>query len=96
KSIELKKSLENSLGSTIPATIAFEYPTLETLTQYLAKDIFSLAMPSHTDSHKDRVSNQRVVYSDDYREELEHLSKSEIEALLAYELAAVDELIRGD
>ncbi|WP_225409379.1 type I polyketide synthase [Stigmatella hybrida] len=42
-SIELKKLLETSLRHGLPSTIAFEYPTVEALTGFLAKEVPALA-----------------------------------------------------
>jgi acyl transferase domain-containing protein len=42
-SIELKKHLETSLRHGLPSTIAFEYPTVDALTGFLAKEVPALA-----------------------------------------------------
>ncbi|HRW08129.1 MAG TPA: type I polyketide synthase, partial [Caldilineaceae bacterium] len=41
--LELKKRLEKSLQLTLPATVAFEYPSIETLTEYLAEELLPAA-----------------------------------------------------
>jgi Phosphopantetheine attachment site len=35
--VELRNSLQTSLDCSIPASLAFDYPTLETLADYLAR-----------------------------------------------------------
>ncbi|MCP4993781.1 MAG: SDR family NAD(P)-dependent oxidoreductase [Gammaproteobacteria bacterium] len=37
--LELKKQLDQSLGQVLPPTIAFEYPTIETLSNYLLAEM---------------------------------------------------------
>ena len=79
-SIELRNSLANSLRRALPATLLFDYPTLESLVRYLAKDILMLEL---TES----VSPEgRVEPSIQEMEELEKMSESEAELLLLAEL----------
>ncbi|MCB0207972.1 MAG: SDR family NAD(P)-dependent oxidoreductase [Anaerolineae bacterium] len=44
--LELKQRLEVSLGAALPATVAFEYPTIESLTTYLLTEVLQLAESS--------------------------------------------------
>ncbi|MBF2022481.1 MAG: aminotransferase class I/II-fold pyridoxal phosphate-dependent enzyme, partial [Hydrococcus sp. C42_A2020_068] len=39
--VELKNSLQTSLGISIPLTSAFDHPTIELLTNYLAQELFA-------------------------------------------------------
>jgi acyl carrier protein len=42
-SVQLRQRLENSLdGCSLPLTLAFEYPNIEALTRYLAKEVLNL------------------------------------------------------
>jgi microcystin synthetase protein McyG len=44
-SVQLRQRLENSLdGCSLPLTLAFEYPNIEALTRYLAKEVLNLDM----------------------------------------------------
>ena len=40
--VELRNHLHQTLGRTLPATLVFDYPTVEALTQYLATEVLSL------------------------------------------------------
>ncbi|AFZ26504.1 polyketide synthase family protein [Cylindrospermum stagnale PCC 7417] len=40
-SIELRNRLQTSLGSSLPSTLVFDYPTLEELVDYLAQEVLS-------------------------------------------------------
>ena len=40
--VRLRNRLERSLACTLPATVAFEYPSIDTLTTYLANNILKL------------------------------------------------------
>ncbi|MEB3360478.1 MAG: SDR family NAD(P)-dependent oxidoreductase [Synechococcales bacterium] len=44
--MELKNSLQSSLGCSLPATLAFDYPTVERLLDYLADQILPKAEPA--------------------------------------------------
>ncbi len=39
--VELSNRLKNMIGKTLPATLAFQYPTIQALCEYLSKDVFS-------------------------------------------------------
>jgi hypothetical protein len=41
-SVEFKNRLQNSLGITLPSTVAFDYPTVESLLDYLAQEILEI------------------------------------------------------
>ena len=46
--LELRRTLEQDLRCTLPATIAFEYPTAAELATYLLEELFTLTDPVHT------------------------------------------------
>ena len=84
--VELVNDLQNNLGHPLPATLIFEYPTIEDLSEYLAKEI-SLLEPSTTsdsESQEDNETQQNEMVS-----ELEKLSEEEAEALLLKKLKEV-------
>jgi hypothetical protein len=39
--LELKNRLQTSLGCSMPATLAFDYPSIEALADYLSKQLFA-------------------------------------------------------
>jgi acyl transferase domain-containing protein/acyl carrier protein len=79
-SVELRNALANSLKRSLPATLLFDYPTLESLVRYLAKDILMLELP-------DRPSQQvQAEPSIQEMQELQKMSESEAELLLLAEL----------
>jgi len=45
--VELSNHLQGSLGRKLPPTLAFEYPTIRALTDYLAKEVLGLAPGGH-------------------------------------------------
>jgi len=76
--LELKNRLQHSTARTLPATLAFDYPTIAALTDYLF-DVLArpaAAVPAATE--------EPTAASD-----LESLSEEEAAALLAEEIAAL-------
>jgi acyl transferase domain-containing protein/acyl carrier protein len=43
-SLELRNRLQTSLGSSLPSTLTFDYPTVEELVDYLAQEVLSALM----------------------------------------------------
>jgi myxalamid-type polyketide synthase MxaB len=43
-SIELRNRLQTSLGSSLPSTLVFDYPTVEEVVDYLAQEVLSALM----------------------------------------------------
>jgi acyl carrier protein len=77
--VELRNALSNSVRASLPATLLFDYPTLEALADYLTREVLLL-----TTAHKSEpepASKQAVAIT-----ELESLSDEEAEALLLAEL----------
>jgi acyl carrier protein len=72
-----------SLKRTLPATLLFDYPTIETLADYLANDLLSLGSSKAEQDH----SHQNAEHTKQLTE-LEQLSEKEVEALLLKELSA--------
>ena len=71
--VELKNRLEKSVGRTLRSTLLFDFPTLEALENYLAKEL-ELVEESQADNTL---------------EQLNHLSQEDIADLLAKKLAAI-------
>jgi NADP-dependent 3-hydroxy acid dehydrogenase YdfG/acyl carrier protein len=82
--VELSRHLQNSLGKALPATIAFDYPTLEKLTAYLASEVLSLDQPPSAKSpeEKDLEDHGEIA---DVLEELEQLSEDDAANLLLHD-----------
>jgi myxalamid-type polyketide synthase MxaE and MxaD len=91
--VELKSRLENGVNAPLPATLTFDYPTIEALTNYLAKEVLQLGEPQAPQAValvSKEEGNQKEA--EEYAE-LAQLSGVDVKALLDQELAAIDELI---
>ncbi len=59
-SIELRNRLQSSLGSSVASTLVFDYPTVETLVDYLAQEVLSgVIVPNLELSAKSSVEAQQ-------------------------------------
>jgi acyl carrier protein len=80
--VELKKHLETCLGHTLPRTVAFDFPTINTLAAYLIDDVLRLGRSVEADSGaKQDRPEQRAMLSD-----IKQLSDVNVEASLIQEL----------
>ena len=79
--VDLKGRLEAGFGQTLSATIAFNYPNVETLADYLAHEVLAIESPEATTT--------AVGVADEAADtvELEVLSEDELADLLDQELA---------
>jgi malonyl CoA-acyl carrier protein transacylase len=82
--VELKNSLQASLGQTLRATLVFDYPTLEALVNHLFHDVFGLSEEPHGGQTEPAEEPEEDSI------ELEELSNDEIGALLDDKLAELD------
>jgi acyl carrier protein len=82
--VELRNMLSNSLQAMLPATLLFDYPTIETLADYLAKKVLSLETVDKTEGEARTEADTRRAET---LAELESLSEEEAEALLLAELS---------
>ena len=81
--VELRNALGQSLGRSLPATLLFDYPTLETLAGYVFDDVLALKdgrAEEETEAKQEAAQHAAAVA------ELEQLSDEEAEALLLAEL----------
>jgi acyl transferase domain-containing protein/NADPH:quinone reductase-like Zn-dependent oxidoreductase/NAD(P)-dependent dehydrogenase (short-subunit alcohol dehydrogenase family)/acyl carrier protein/ubiquinone/menaquinone biosynthesis C-methylase UbiE len=83
-SIELKNRLQASCGAPLPATLAYDYPTVASLVDYLAREVLRLEPASPPG----RASGRGVPRHEEPQvlSELEGLSNAEAEAMLLLEL----------
>ena len=77
--IELKNRLAANLELTLYATLLFDYPTIEALTDYLASQLLSSS--TQVEPEPDEM---------DWDEELGDISELEIKSLLLEELEKMD------
>ncbi len=78
--VQLKRRLEASLGRTLPTTVAFEHPTVESLAKYV-DDAFLPAEPIPDATAPAVLEEQQSLMND-----LEDLAEQELVALLAKEV----------
>ena len=77
-SLELRKNLQGSLGSSLPASVAFDYPTVESLVDYLTEEVLPIDFTTEPDDETDREDDRLATMA----AKLEELSEQETEALL--------------
>jgi acyl carrier protein/short-subunit dehydrogenase len=90
--IEMRSRLSNAVGRTLPATVLFDYPTVEALTGYLAEEV--LRLPGERREPAEPEPGEPG--SEDPESGATELTPDEVEAFLAEELAAVQTLLNGD
>jgi hypothetical protein len=76
--VELRNALGRSTNETLPATLIFDYPTLDALTEHLLNDVLKLGDA--------QMSEPEPVAQAAAPDELAELSDAEAEALLLEEL----------
>ncbi|MBR8838432.1 MAG: SDR family NAD(P)-dependent oxidoreductase [Stigonema ocellatum SAG 48.90 = DSM 106950] len=81
-SIELKNQLEASLGHSLPSTLTFEYPTIETLAQYLLSQAISLDVEEKFETESQQVQE----HDSNMFVEIQQLSEDELATLVDREL----------
>jgi acyl carrier protein len=81
-SVELSNRLSESLDCRLQSTLAFEHPTIEALTAYLANQVLQFEEPKTADSAPDAAELARVRLLED----VDRLHDDEVERSLAEEL----------
>jgi NADPH:quinone reductase-like Zn-dependent oxidoreductase/acyl carrier protein len=79
-SIELRNSLAACLGQTLPATLLFNYPTLDALAGFISREVFG-DLPETAASGKTDFAPTNLV------EDIEALSDEEVDRLLSLRAA---------
>jgi myxalamid-type polyketide synthase MxaB len=90
--IELRNALGVAVGHSLPATLLFDYPTVEALTNYLATEVLSLELSS-------TIAQEPVNDVDEWAEVsamLDELPEDELAALLARKLEAIESEVNQD
>ena len=95
--IEMRGRLGSDVGQTLPATVLFDHPTIETLVEYLASEVLHLPSDSEPEHpHGDTAALARNDREQDVPDtDITQLSEDEVAASLAEELAAVQALLSG-
>ncbi len=93
-SVELRNTLQTSLGQSLSSTLVFDYPTLDALAQHLAQILFPNQEPVPSAAPASSLTpasplEDTVLSSDLSREAVEDLSEAEAEALLLEALEAI-------
>jgi acyl transferase domain-containing protein len=78
--VELRNRLQRDVGRPLPSTLAFDYPTIESLTDYLLEQV--LALPAVTVAQPSSVEPDELA-------SLRTLSDSEVNDLIAAELQSL-------
>jgi acyl carrier protein len=82
--VELKNALGLFVGRSLPSTLAFDYPTVTKLAEYLHRELFP---------HTDAPTQEAALEPDDQSDlvaRVAALDEADVEALLAEKLAALD------
>jgi acyl carrier protein len=83
--VELRNKLGKAIGHTLPATLLFEYPTIQALTDYLAQEMVALEPSGGANSPKPLPEGgEEIARFDD-------LSEDEMAALLMEKLEQIGE-----
>ncbi|NEP63755.1 MAG: SDR family NAD(P)-dependent oxidoreductase, partial [Symploca sp. SIO2G7] len=84
--LELKNSLQNSLGLSLPSTLVFDYPTVAALLDYLASQLLETNVPT-----------AEISQDSDRLETAERLSEEQLADLMDKKLADIEKLLgEGD
>nr|AXN93621.1 PuwB [Symplocastrum muelleri NIVA-CYA 644] len=91
-SVELRNRLQTSLECSLPATLAFKYPTVEALADYLATEVFAFVQPTRSEEATQKKSQaQRPDLA-----EIKQFSPAEVEDALTKEIEELESLLRGE
>ena len=81
--VQLRNSLGKALERTLPATVVFDYPSIQALTDFLFGEVF----PSRGPDKLRGAMQKEGLGGGNASEELEKLTQEEIAALLAKKIA---------
>jgi hypothetical protein len=86
-SIELRNRLQRSVGETLPSTLAFDYPTVDAMSRFLADEVLGLS-PAGDESEAPEARTDAPLAPAALLSKVEDLSDEEIDRLLATKIAA--------
>ncbi|NEO43739.1 MAG: type I polyketide synthase, partial [Moorea sp. SIO4A3] len=89
--VELKNRLQAQLGIALPGTVAMEYPTIETLSQYILKEV--MGWQSVVDSENNLPELEEVDVDAQILPVIEDISEEEFEALAAQQLEKIKSML---
>jgi acyl carrier protein len=84
--VELRNTLGSALGRSLPATLLFDYPSIETLTEYLLTEVLALGPTSHEEAPRAAPSAPTVapaVSAGKLVGAIEALSDDEVDRMIA-------------
>ncbi|MFN6534742.1 MAG: type I polyketide synthase [Nostoc sp. EkiNYC01] len=84
--LELRNVLENSLACSLPATLLFDYPSLQTLVNHLIQDVLSLSKLEDSSPAPSLEESEPLISLED----LTRMSEAETELLLLKKLELID------
>ncbi|MBD2522076.1 type I polyketide synthase [Nostoc sp. FACHB-133] len=84
--LELRNVLENSLACSLPATLLFDYPSLQTLVNHLIQDVMSLSKLEDSSPAPSLEESEPLISLED----LTRMSEAETELLLLKKLELID------
>ena len=81
--IELKNALDKAVGQKLPATMVFNYPTIDALAGYLLEDVLHLKGAAPEEVEEAEAGDEAPIPEmDEKLKEIEDLSDEEVEKLL--------------
>jgi hypothetical protein len=92
--VELRNRLGTGLGlkRSLPATLIFDYPTIEAIAGYLVKEVLSIAQPANGGTAETQQPVETTPISSELTStpaEIDELSDEEVEAMLLKKLADI-------
>jgi acyl carrier protein len=91
--VELRSRLQASLGCSLPATLAFEYPNIEAIVDYIAKEVLGAdEIPSSAEEGKSSAGAESVgigPVAGESEGNLDDLSEAEMARLLERKLSSI-------
>lgn len=90
--VELKARLEADLCASLPATLAFESPTIKDLAEYLGGEVLGWRSPVAENTALLQEDGKRAITVS----KIEQLSKAEVDASIAERLAKLESLMRAN